>query len=250
METWIDTKDARLWTRRTGTGSIPILLISGGPGAADYMDEVAELLAEHFTIVQFDPRGCGRSIGNSTHYTLADCLQEMERIRTYYGFHQWFVVGHSWGADVGLAYALAHPSVLSGFVSLAGTGIQNDRDWKDAYVSNKEVQGEEQPDFLYPTNKEVHRHLLSSWRTFIKTPDLFKRLSTLQIPTLFVVAGNDIRPSWPIQQLAQLIPAAEYQEIKEAGHYIWLHQPNLLKKILVNFITAQEEETTHEHHHL
>ncbi|MFC4356258.1 alpha/beta fold hydrolase [Chryseomicrobium palamuruense] len=249
METWIEVEGATIWTKQTGTGTFPVLLVSGGPGAADYMDAVADLLVDDCKVIQFDPRGCGRSTEDGTTFTIEACLCDIEVIRKYYGFSQWTVVGHSWGADLGLAYALKYPDALHGFLSLAGTGIQNDRDWKEAYVANRQKQGERLPEFLYPLNKDVHRSLLTSWRDFIKHPDLLNNLAKLDVPTLFVVAGEDIRPSWPIQQLAKLVPHANYTVVEGAGHYLWLSKPEVLKRLLVKFITTPRlKETTHENH--
>ncbi|WP_342526772.1 alpha/beta hydrolase [Chryseomicrobium sp. FSL W7-1435] len=249
MEICIEVEGATIWTKQTGTGTLPVLLVSGGPGAADYMDAVANLLVDDCKVIQFDPRGCGRSTGDGTTYRVDACLRDIEEIRKQYGFSQWTVVGHSWGADLGLVYALKYPDAIRGFLSMAGTGIQNDRDWKEAYVANKQSQGEELPEFLYAPNREVHRSLLTSWRDFIKYPDLLNNLAKLDVPTLFVAGGEDIRPSWPIQQLAKLVPRANYIEVDGAGHYLWLSKREILKRLLIKFITSPRlKETTHENH--
>ncbi len=234
-EKFIDVENGQLWTKKVGQG-IPTLLISGGPGMYNYLEPVASILENDCEIILFDPKGCGRSRYDGSGYDIRVCIEEMETIRRSYGYDQWLVIGHSWGADIGLAYSLQYPQSFISFVSISGTGIQNDRDWKDTYKQNKEALGEETPDFKFEVNKIVHRALINSWRTFIKEPDLLKQMSQITIPILFITAENDIRPSWPIRQMNALIEHSEYIEIQGAEHYIWLNKKEELAIILHNFI--------------
>ncbi|MGM9986153.1 MAG: alpha/beta fold hydrolase, partial [Bacillaceae bacterium] len=87
----------------------------------------------------------------------------------------------------------------------------------------------------------VHRSLIDSWRTFIKTPSLLKDISTITCPSLFICGEKDIRPSWPIKQVANLINDAKYIEMKEASHYIWFDKEEELGEILREFIKSCEQ---------
>ena len=49
-----------------------------------------------------------------------------------------------------------------------------------------------------------------------------RRLADLSTPCALLGASQDIRPNWPIQQLAELLPKGRYREIQGAGHYPWL----------------------------
>lgn len=236
METYILNEESRIWTKRSGQGTIPVILISGGPGTENYMEPIAILLEEEFQVIQFDPAGTGRSPEGNQPYGLDEFIEDLEHIRRTHNLEKWWVVGHSWGADVALAYSLTHSNLILGVISISGTGVQNDRDWKAAYIMNKEIQGEQAPQFVYPVNQSVHRSLLESWREFIKQPDLLKRISEIRLPILFLVAEKDIRPSWPIQQLAALIPTSESKSIRGAGHYIWLTDTQELKVQIIRFI--------------
>lgn len=235
-EQFIETSECHLWTAKQGQG-IPVLLISGGPGCADYLEPVASLIEDICEVIRFDPRGCGRSESDDTEYGVKECIEDMERIREYYKIKKWIVIGHSWGADLALAYAILQPHSLLGFVSISGTGIQNDRDWKRAYKEGLEGRGETCPDFVYAYNKEVHRSLISSWREYIKQPNILKDISKIEIPTLFIHGQRDIRPSWPILQIASLINGAQTIEIEEAEHYIWMQNESILREVLRKYVT-------------
>lgn len=235
VEKFIEVENAMLWTKKRGDG-IPVILISGGPGTCNYLEPLSTLIENFCKVIMFDPRGCGRSTYDGEGYDLKICLQDIERIRCEYGIEKWVVIGHSWGADLGLAYSLIYSHSILGYVSISGTGIQNDRDWKNAYNRNKAEMGEVIPDFEYEDNKIVHRSLIDSWRHYIKNPNLLKDISHLELPSLFIYAENDIRPSWSIKQISNLINISKYIELKGAEHYIWLTKQNKLGEVLGDFI--------------
>lgn len=235
IEKYITFKCERIWTMKRGQG-VPVILISGGPGSCNYLEPVSCLIEDICEVIMFDPKGCGRSSYNGDGYDIESCLQDIEQIRKEYGFNNWLVIGHSWGADLGLAYSLLYPQSVLGFVSISGTGIQNDRDWKGIYNRNKLVIDELKPDFEYGDNKIVHHSLINSWRSFIKKPQLLKDISEIKLPSIFIYAENDIRPPWSIKQISNLINNSRYIEIKGAEHYIWLNEKNKLSKVLRDFI--------------
>lgn len=232
----IRTNNGMVWTSTGGRNGASVLLISGGPGCCNYLDEVAALIEDSCRVIVFDPIGCGRSTYEGEGYNIYEYLADLEEIRKAYHLEKWIVVGHSFGADLGLAYTLTYPNSVSRYVSISGAGIQNDRDWKESYVNGKEERGEVQPEFAFPVNRSIHRSLLHSWRLFIKEPTLLYRISTLNVPSLFILGENDIRPSWPIEQLTKLIKSARLEVIETASHYIWLDDTEDLKESLQAFI--------------
>ncbi len=207
----------------------PVLLLSGGPGCDPYLQPIADLMPDFESLV-FSARGTGQSGGGA--HELDTAIADLEAVRVGLGLERWRVLGHSWGADLGLAYALAHPERVSRLVSFAGTGIQHDRDWKAAYDAGKATELA----LDVPYNPEVHRALLTDWWRWIKLPDLLLRLSRLSVPTTFLHPGADIRPGWPAAQLAALIPDAKFHGLPGAPHNAWLtHAPELervLREIL------------------
>lgn len=234
-ERYINIGNKSLWTVKNGKG-IPVVLLSGGPGMYNYLKPLSDLLEDMCKVVMFDPAGCGRSPYDGNGYDIDTSLQDIEAIRKEYGISKWLVIGHSWGADLGLVYSLKYPASLLGYVSISGTGVQNDRGWKKEYKYNKEEFGEPLPELEYEHNKVVHRSLINSWRDFIKQPELLKEISQLELPSLFIYAEKDIRPSWPIEQLANLIPDSAYINIREAEHYIWLSKKQELTSAIKSFL--------------
>src|SRR4051794_6412952 len=97
---FIDSNGAKLWTVATGStlkALPPLLLCNGGPGCCDYLGPVAEMVDDLVEVVRFEQRGCGQSEALPP-YDVYSCIADVEAIRQSYGFEQWIVGGHSWGA--------------------------------------------------------------------------------------------------------------------------------------------------------
>lgn len=239
-EKLIPVEGIKLWTKSEGQGT-PILLCNGGPGDGDYLQPVSDMISEISQVIRFEQRGCGRS-GINRLYGLETCLQDLEAIRKSYNFDRWVIGGHSWGADLALAYALHYPENVSGLISISGTGVQNDRDWKEEYNKGRAEDREKIPKMDYQPNKEVNKSVIQSWRRFIKDPELLLKISKISCPSLFLYAGKDIRPSWPVEQIANLIPFGAFEVIEEAGHYMWLSHELDMKRILRIFLLSNFKE--------
>ena len=225
---------ADLWLSEQGSGA-PLMLCNGGPGCCDYLEPVAALLDDLAHVYRFEQRGCGRSSATPP-YTLQSCLDDLDGLRQQLGHERWIVGGHSWGADLALAYALTYPEHSRAVIHLAGTGAHDDRQWHAAYERGRDAGSELLPEFAYPTNREVNREVVASWRAFIKQPTLWRRLADLDVPLLAICGSEDIRPSWPVQQVVGALPDARFELIDGAQHCLWLTHPDELRSRLRGFL--------------
>jgi proline iminopeptidase len=235
-EGWINVNGAELWAADSEAG-YPVFLTPGGPGCCDYLDPVAALVEDTARVIRWEPRGCGQSSQDGP-YDLMTTLADMEAIRESYGFERWVVGGHSHGAFLALAYALEYPERVDGIVYLAGIGIQNDRDWHVKYSDARDTVGEPMPEFAYPPNMAVNRKGVDSARAWCRDPMLLKRLADLTVPMLAVAGGKDIRPSWPAEQVANLMPKAGFVLLPEATHYLWLTHAEQLGAVMRGFLQS------------
>ena len=233
-ETFADVGNLRLWTIVQGKG-VPLVLCSGGPGCCDYLEPIAGMVDDLCMVIRFDHRGCGRS-DRARKYTLETCLEDLNAIREHYEVGRWIMVGHSFGADLALAYSMRHPEHVYGFACLSGGRVHNDRDWHRIYSERRDQGLEAPPELAYPANMEVNKQVSASWKDYIKRPTLLRDLASLTLPGLFVYGRQDIRPSWPVEQLAQLMPNARLEFFENADHQIWLGHEELLKDCLREFV--------------
>lgn len=239
-ESYVPFDGGNLWTcANDAESALPVLLCNGGPGCCDYLEPVAEML-DSYRVIRFEQRGCGRSTADG-RYDLMTAVEDIERIRKYYGIDRWIVGGHSWGANLAFVYAMTYPEQASALLYISGNGIQNDRAWSEEYHRNRNEQGEVMPEMAYAGNDEVNREGNRTLREFGRSPDFWQRVSKMDTPALFVAAEKDIRPSWPAEQLARLIPNAQFVMVKKAAHYLWLDNADGLRQVLSEFL---QEVTT------
>ena len=74
---------------------------------------------------------------------------------------------------------------------------------------------------------EVHASLGDSFTDWIHRPDLWRGLAGCEVPMHFIAAGDDIRPSWPLAQLAALVPRGEFSTVPGVPHDFWFTHPDL-----------------------
>jgi proline iminopeptidase len=233
-ERFVHSQGARLWTISQGSG-VPLVLCNGGPGCCDYLAPVAAMLDDLTQVIRFEASGCGRS-DPLPAYTVQTCLADLEAIRQHYATERIIVAGHSAGADLALAYALAHPERVLGLICISGGRIHNDREWHRIYSERRDQGLESLPPFDYPPNLEVNAQVNRSWNAYIQRPSLLKEIAQLDRPALFVYGDQDIRPSWPVEQVAQLLPNASLRMIWGADHHIWTTHAEALSEALRSFV--------------
>src|SRR6476661_6637915 len=94
------------------------------------------MLDDRATVYRYDQRACGRSSGGPP-YTLDAAVADLEALRRHWGHERWVVFGHSWGATLGLAYALAHPDHSRALIYMSSTGIH--AEWREEFHANQEA---------------------------------------------------------------------------------------------------------------
>lgn len=125
------------WCTSGNPAGLPALVVHGGPGSGSSPWARKSFDPKVFRIVQFDQRGCGRSVPsaadpatdmavNTTEHLIAD----MERLRTHLGIERWLLYGGSWGATLVLAYAERYPERVTGIVLVGVTTTRRrEIDW-------------------------------------------------------------------------------------------------------------------------
>lgn len=106
-----------LVVREYGTGTRPVIVLHGGPGAAGDAAPLARELGKRWHVLEPLQRGSGQR-----RLTVASHVQDLDDlIEDRCGGHRPVLVGHSWGAMLALAYAAAHPSTPAA-LALIGCG--------------------------------------------------------------------------------------------------------------------------------
>ena len=116
------------------SAKVPIIFLHGGPGSG-VSDKHRQMFDPKLQrVILFDQRGSGKSqpTGSLEHNTTADSVEDIEKIAQEYKLDKFVVVGGSWGACLGLAFALKYPKRVEALV-LRGifTGSQSEIDFID-----------------------------------------------------------------------------------------------------------------------
>jgi proline iminopeptidase len=223
-------RDVDLNVKVIGHG-YPLGLMHGGPsGDLDTMLSFRQL-RDQFTLVFYDHRCNGRSTGVPvTSMTWENLTADADALCERLGFEKWAVLGHSFGGNVALEYALRYPDRLSHLV-LLNTGAEGrwslenastvlaQRGYSPDIVNlakswlNGEVPPEESFRTLMKLGKAYNPHsgigllgrmaLEGAWRSKLRPEALIfaahhllpgwsvmDRLGEIRVPTL-VMAGKD-----------------------------------------------------------
>ncbi|WP_372452174.1 alpha/beta fold hydrolase [Nocardia albiluteola] len=155
-----------------------------------------------------EPRGVGRSKGGP--HDLERAVADLEEVRGAAGVQAWVLLGHSWGSDLAVRYALDHPDRIRSVVGVAG------HNWEPA----------------------VHAALGESFVRWIHEPGLLRRLSDSRVHMKFIAPQHDIRPSWPLRQLATLVPHGAFEEIPGVAHNFWATDPQVWAEVVMRACAA------------
>lgn len=233
-ERFVDINGARIWLAETGDGD-PIMLCNGGPGCCDYLEPVASMIDDRSRVYRWEQRGCGRSSAGGP-FDLETTLHDLDGLRERLGHDQWIVGGHSWGATLALIYAMTFPHRTRAAIMIASAGFQNDRSWHAAYDAGLAAGLDQVPPMAYPYNREANRVMNADVKAHVRRPGLWRDLAGLPVPVLIVAGAEDIRPSWPAEQIAALVPRCELHMIDGAGHCPWFTHAAALRDILRCFL--------------
>jgi proline iminopeptidase len=251
------TDDGRtLWTAVSGTGA-PLVLCHGGPGLWDMFEGLAGSLADLRTVWRWDQRGCGRSSAGGP-YTFDRSVADLDSVVAAAGGRVG-LLGHSWGAQLALRYALDHPGRVSRLVYLSGTGLSVDA-WRPAFhaafvrrlgraaaiLRELEAAGcdreaavlrwsadvvdplrareiaESMATPWFGVNMQANRGIVDDVAAHWDESAVEAACRVLAVPTLILEGAEDIRPRWAVDPLAAALPQVTRVTLPGVGHLPWL----------------------------
>lgn len=244
----------------------PLVLIKGLSFSAKHWFGYDDQLASHFKVISNDNRGISRSKSKvSWGLTVSDMAKDIIRILDQEGIDKAHILGLSLGGMIAMAFAAEHPDrckTLTVMNSSVG-GRRKVRISPKVVLSALKNRGANKrlPQALsqYLIKREAPKELLDEvvkkWEGIIAEDGLHRlttfkqllaalrfnskdKLSSISVPTL-VLFGNEDRfvPTVNSFELYRHIPKARLMKIPEAGHEVFLEQPELLTRTLINWIS-------------
>lgn len=277
--TTLTIRDVPLFVKVVGQG-YPLVLIHGGPGQDHTSLLALQPCADRHTLVYYDQRANGRSGGKTESMTWENLTADAEALRQELGFDTWAVLGHSFGGNVALEYALRYPHSLTHLILMDTCG---DASWSQhnapellarrgfnaaaVQAARRFFTGQLVPREFFPVTMKYARayyYNSSMWAMIlgilkgfglVPRPEaaifgfghllpgwtVMDRLHEIRLPTL-VLAGRDDFLFPPEHQvaLAAGIPGAKLEFIERAGHEAPSERPAEVIRALRDFLAGTE----------
>ncbi|MEU8436101.1 alpha/beta hydrolase [Streptomyces sp. NPDC029216] len=250
-----------------------VLLLHGLMGRALHWAGTAHWLGEHRRVVALDQRGHGRSEHPATHVPgpslgreafVADAEAAVEQL----GLGPVILIGHSMGALTGWQLAARRPDLVRALVicdmraSALGEASQQEweewfRRWPLPFPTQDAARrwfGEDDPRVERPDPgrgaffAEVMHQAPDGWRPLFSRRQMltaretwvhdahWEELAKVRCPTLVVRALDGELGRAEAQEMVRVLPAGQYAEIPDAGHYVHYDQPAALRAALEPFL--------------
>jgi 3-oxoadipate enol-lactonase len=239
-----------------GTGPVIVCLHSMAGSARMWDGLTAAALASGWRVVRFDARQHGESAGCGG-FTIERSAQDALELLDHLQIDRCHVVSISMGGQTAMHMAVAQPQRFGALVlantsaganpggakriaavlsRIAGIGYQA---FADEYVASRMAKGREAPGFAayvadaLVSGPDGYEATLRS----IVAQDLVAVLPRIAHPALLIAADRD--PSTTPEMMRRLgegLPDAQYLELRDAGHFSCLDQPEAFQQAALRFL--------------
>jgi proline iminopeptidase len=110
----------KLWTKTSTSGTIPVLLIHGGPGGTSTMFKPieAQLIEHGYKVITYHQLDSQKSDcpNDPELWTTSEFTSHLEEICKALNLENFYLFGYSWGVILAIEYAIKNPNQLRGLV--------------------------------------------------------------------------------------------------------------------------------------
>lgn len=103
-----------------GSGPIPIVMLHALGFTGRLFDPLARALAAHYRILCPDIRGHGRTDHPPEGYQYPNLVRDLQGVLQMLHLNKVVLLGHTWGADVAMSFAAAHPKRVHAVILIDG----------------------------------------------------------------------------------------------------------------------------------
>ena len=239
----IEVDGAILHVETNGPKAAPAILMWNGAACTTHMwDKVVPQLSDRFFAIQFDVRGTGQSspAKSDDQYTFETYSPDAIAILRHFGYEKSIVWSMAWGSRVAVAYAGLHPERVQllalydasvGRADVPAQGVGREKAFKAQQEAGIPLIDRPE-DWNTHLDQDEMRKALGAARTF---GDLSSLLPKITAPTL--VCTGDYDPNLDSsKKIANEIPNARLEIMKNVGHGSVLQRPDLTTEIFLRFV--------------
>jgi pimeloyl-ACP methyl ester carboxylesterase len=248
-----------------------VLLLHGGPGLSyEYLEELGAELGSGYQVAAYQQRGLEPSTLEGP-FTVAQAITDALAVLDALEWSRALIVGHSWGGQLGLRLAAAHPGRLLGVLAVDPLGIVGDGGmaaFEAEMIARTPKEGRERARELDEramagegTAEEALESLRIVWAAYFADPEnapamgpfrmsveaysgiiaqvtagtdaVAAALATTEVP-YGVIAGAGSPMPWgqAARASAELSHSAFLIVVPAAGHFPWLEAPGCVRAAL------------------
>jgi pimeloyl-ACP methyl ester carboxylesterase len=273
----IEANNLKFHYWQSGQGPDVVLVHGLGGNLAGWHLGVVPELQQEYRVLTYDLRGHGRSGASPSGYTTGDMAQDLRAVLDALGIGRAAFVGHSWGADIVLHFALLNPERVSELVVVEGAllaplaPVYRNPDWAGwpyavgtiERLLGRPIPEENRYDLEYllrqlieipilygptrgrPRDEEIIFRVIDVLRPMWEGREAdgnmaIESLSRIEHPTLLVYESNTAYPE-AHQELSERLPAS-FEVILPPGdlkHFSTLEHPDQIVSGIRNFLRDQ-----------
>jgi pimeloyl-ACP methyl ester carboxylesterase len=243
---------------RRGKG-VPLILIHGYPLDHTIWDEVALSLTEEFDLIIPDLRGFGESDVMEADDSIIDYATDVAGLLNHLKIKRAYLVGHSMGGYVVLAFAREFPERVSGLGMVSTQTLADTPERKESRLATaKQVLVEgvgivaESMTPKLSENVRVQDYvrsliirqrplgIYSALNAMAERPDSTELFTTFKFPTVIVHGGADALISVERgREMKAVLPSAHYLELAGLGHMPMMENPQAVADAIRFFVNVK-----------
>jgi N-formylmaleamate deformylase len=253
-----ETNGINLHYTRTGGGTLPIILLHGLTANGMCWTALARVLEEEYDVIMPDARGHGNSRVPEYGYRYEDHANDIVGLIQALELSSPILIGHSMGGMTATVVAGHNSKLLRGLIladpSFLSPKVQRevrDSDVTDQHrrflnMSLNEIVADartKHPDRSSELIELIARaRLQTSMNAFDvltpPNPDYMQLASSIDVPTLLVIAENGVVSSTLAAELQCVNPKFQVEKIPKAGHGVHYDQPERFAAIVKSFLRS------------
>ena len=243
---------------RTGGNKPPLILLHGLMTNGVCWKGLAHALEKEYDVIMPDARGHGKSSVPDYGYQYKDHIYDVAGLINSLRLPPPVLLGHSMGGMTAAMAASRKPNLLRGLILADPTflSLKVQREVRDSDVADQhrkilnmtfdEVVAEvrtRHPNRSLETLELLARaRLQTSMSAFDvltpPNPDYKLLVSKIDVPSLLVFGDKGVVSSVVAEELQRLNPRFQVEQIREAGHGLYLDQPERFATVVKSFLRS------------
>lgn len=224
------------------------------------------VFSEKFQVILYDMRGQGQSEKPDESYSFEIHADDQKALLDELGISKVHHVGISYGAELGLVFALKYPEMLKSLVVCSAVSFVGPQ-LREMAILWKSACELADPDLFYHATVPLNfaetfirentaileqakvRYSQLSYPPLVRLMDAFlelditDQLNEIDIPTCVIVGEKDIlKPAYPYSNMIHdKLPNSEMTIVRDSGHAVTFERPAEFNSIVLGFLTKQKE---------